>query len=182
MSVSNKRGYSIETDMKGLDALYKRLQDLNQKEIQYGYFEDARYDGSDERAGLPVAVLAWWHENGLGSNLLGPPVQANYPARPFFTQSIKKAEWMVKQTAPTIFKLSFIGKLEKSFVDMAKWLKESVQDSIDEQNFIPLAPYTVDKKGNSTILVETGQLRDKVEAKIVNSNAYGKRKKEVDIK
>lgn len=44
MSVSNKRGYSIETDMKGLDALYKRLQDLNQKEIQYGYFEDARYD------------------------------------------------------------------------------------------------------------------------------------------
>lgn len=181
---NTKYGYEITSDLKGLDALYKRLQDLNQKEIQYGYFEESRYTTEDSRgeSNLPVAALAWWHENGLGSNLLGPPVKTNYPARPFFTQSLKKAEWMVKQSAPAIYLAVLKGTQEKNFVAIAKWLKESVQDSIDEQDFTPLSDRTIKDKGHSKILVESGTLRDSVKAKIVNTDAYGTRKSEVDIK
>ena len=64
---------------------------------------------------------------------------------------------------------------------MGQWLKESIQDTIDEQNFVPNAALTVALKGHNKILVETGTLRNSVEAKIVNSDAYGKRKKEVGI-
>lgn len=174
---SAKYGYEIKTDKKGIDALYKRLQDLNQKEIQYGYFEDNRYptDGSD-RSNMPVATIAMKHESGWFGRL------GYVPPRPFFTQSLAKAQWIVKEFAPEIYKLSFTGKLEKTMITVAGWLKESVQDSIDEQNFAPLSQETIDAKGHSTILVESGQMRDSVQAKIVNSNAYGTRKKEVDVK
>ena len=173
---STKYGFEVVSDKKGLDALYKRLQDLNQKEIQYGYFEDNRYptDGSD-RSNMPVAMIAMKHESGWFGRL------GYVPPRPFFTQSLLKAQWMVKQAAPSVFLMSFQGKLEKSFMGMARWLKESVQETIDEQNFAPLSPETIAAKGNDTILVESGQMRDSVEAKIVNSNAYGNRKKEVNV-
>lgn len=175
---NTKYGYEITSDLKGLDALYKRLQDLNQKEIQYGYFEESRYTTEDERGrnNTPVAQIAILHENGFSGEY------GNIPARPFFTQSLKKAEWMVKQSAPAIYLAVLKGTQEKNFVAIAKWLKESVQDSIDEQDFTPLSDRTIKDKGHSKILVESGTLRDSVKAKIVNTDAYGTRKSEVDIK
>ncbi len=181
MAGSTRLGYEIKTDYKGLDALWKRLQDLNQKDIQYGYFEDNRYTEGD-RAGTPVASIAWQHETGMSDNAAGPSNEnVSFPARPFFTQSLEKAKWFVRQSAPSVFLASFQGKQEKSFVQMGQWLKESIQDTIDEQNFVPNAALTIALKKSDKILVETGTLRNSVEAKIVNSDAYGKRKKEVGI-
>lgn len=187
--VSDKYGYEIVSDQLMLERLWKRLQDLNQKEIQYGYFEESRYATDDNRGAmnLPVATLAWWHENGLGSNVLGPPVQVNYPARPFFTQSIEKAKNIVKEEAPGVFTRIIAGKQEKNMLRIGNRLIETVHDAIDEQNFQALQPKTIaDKRREGwpkpeKILEESGTLRNSVEAKIVNSDAYGDRKKEVKI-
>lgn len=176
MTVSVKYGYTVTSDMKGLDALQKRLQDLNQKTIQYGYFEDNVYSGEGRNNGQHTAQIAYLQEIGF------PTKGVDAPPRPFFTQSLAKAKWMIRQAAPTVYTLAFQGKLEKSFVEMATWLKESVQETIDEQNFVANTERTKALKSPETrILVETGHMRDSVQAKIVNSDAYGNRKKEVNV-
>lgn len=179
------KDFKIEIDRKVLEGLEKRLQDLNQKEIQYGYF-DKVYPVGTRAAGIPVATVAFWHEHGLAADVIAGPTQhsVHYPARPFFTFSIKKAEQIVKNIAPVIYSLSFLGKLEKRLLQVGETLKATVQESIDEadQNgFPPLAPSTVKRKKSDIILRETDTLYDSVEAKIVNTDAYGSRKKEVDI-
>ena len=172
------KDFKIEIDRKVLEGLEKRLQDLNQKEIQYGYF-DKTYEAPDRRAGIPVAEIAYKNEIGFITES-----GRHVPPRPFFTFSVKKAEQIVKWFAADIYKLTFIGKREKTLVTIGKWLKDGVQQSIDEaesNGFPPLSQYTINHKGSDKQLRETDTLYDSVEAKIVNTDAYGNRKKEVNI-
>ena len=180
MPKSTKLGYEVKTDWKGLDALWKRLQDLNQKEIEYGFVNEAVYPSDDPRGrgGQYVADIAWMNENGftLPNGTYSPP-------RPFFTQSLAKAKWFVRQSAPAVFMNAFQGKQEKNMVAMGEWLVESVQETIGEQNFEPNAALTLEQKSPETrILHDTSFMFDNITAKIVNRDAYGQRKKEVDIK
>ena len=175
---SNKYGYEIKSDKKGLDALYKRLQDLNQKEIEYGFIdENIRYPESSRHKNLTVADVAWMNE--VPHSTWG----VDTPARPFFTQSLKEAETIVKNVAPVIFSLSFIGKLEKHMLTVAKALEQTVRDSIDNNGFPRNTDFTLQLKAPETrVLHESDLMYDSIQSKIVNTNAYGNRKKEVDIK
>jgi len=177
MSKSTKLGYEVKTDFKELDALWKRLQDLNQKEIEYGFLEDIRYPESSRHQNLTVADVAWMNESGHVTNgVVTPP-------RPFFTQSIEEAKGYIKSVAPKIFRLSFIGKVEKEMLSIGKDLVQSVKDKIDNNNFPLNTERTLAMKAPETrVLHETDLMYDSITARIVNRDAYGKRKKEVDIK
>jgi len=180
MAGSKALGYEVKMDYSGLDALWKHLQDLNQKEIEYGFVNEAVYPPDDPRGrgGQRVAHVAWLNENGFTLP------NGNYsPPRPFFTQSLAKAKWFVRQSAPAVFANILQGKQEKNMVEMGKWLVESVKETIDEQNFEPNSALTLEQKSPETmILHDTSFMYENITAKIVNNDAYGQRKKEVEIK
>jgi len=180
MSKSKALGYEVKMDYSGLDALWKRLQDLNQKEIEYGFINGATYPPDDPRGrgGQSVANVAWMNETGFHL-----PNGAYSPPRPFFVQSLEKAKWFVRSAAPSIFLNTFNSKQEKHMVEMGEWLKDSVKETIEEQNFVENHPITKEqKKPETRILHDTSFMYDNITARIVNRNAYGQRKKEVDIK
>lgn len=178
MPKSTKLGYEVKTDWKGLDALWKRLQDLNQKEIEYGFIDESiRYPESSRHKNLTVADVAWMNETPHST------WGQDTPARPFFTQSLAQAKTLIKREAPRIFQLSFLGKVEKEMLGIGKELVQTVKDSIDSGNFPLNTERTLLMKAPETrVLHETDLMYDSIEAKIVNRDAYGQRKKEVDIK
>lgn len=177
MAKSSKLDYEIKADMKGLDALWKRLQDLNQKEIEYGFINEEKYPAGDSRQGMYVADVAWMQETGFKTP------KGYSPPRPFFTQSLPDAASYIKGIAPYIFKLSFNGKLEKEMLRVGKGLVQTVKTSIDNGQFPENAEYTLDQKYPETrVLHQTSLMYDSITARIVNKNAYGNRNKEVDIK
>lgn len=178
MSKSKALGYEVKMDYSGLDALWKRLQDLNQKEIEYGFIDESiRYPESSRHKNLTVADVAWMNE--VGHSTWGQPS----PPRPFFTQSLDQAKSLVKREAPRIFQLSFIGKVEKEMLGIGKELVQTVKESIDSGNFPANTEQTIAWKAPETrVLHETDLMYDSIQAKIVNRDAYGQRKKEVDIK
>ncbi len=167
---------SLEVDLKELDKLDRRIKDLNQKEIQWGYFEESKYNTDDIRNGKPIAGYAYLHEIGYAPN--------NLPSRPFFTQSIEMAQAVVLNVAPVIYALTFIGTPKrgdkivynnqwklKMFV-VGKELAETVRKSIETQNFVQLSPNTKSRKTDNkdSILLETEQLYDGVDFKVVNTS------------
>jgi len=177
MAKSTKLGYEVTTDFKELDALWKRLQDLNQKEIEYGFINEEKYPAGDSRQGMYVASVAWMQETGFAAP------RGFSPPRPFFTQSIPDAASYIKGVAPHIFKLSFLGKVEKEMLRVGAGLVQTVKTSIDDAQFPLNSELTLDMKSPETrVLRETSLMYDSITARIVNRDAYGKRKKEVDIK
>lgn len=178
MSKSKALGYEVKMDYSGLDALWKRLQDLNQKEIEYGFIdENIRYPESSRHKNLTVADVAWMNEYGH------PTRGEDAPPRQFFTHSLSEAMTLVKKEAPRIFQLSFIGKVEKEMLGIGKELVQTVKDSIDSGNFPVNRDRTLALKAPETrVLRESSLMYNSIEAKIVNNKAYGQRKKEVEIK
>jgi len=177
MPTSTKYGYTVEVDLKPLEGLVKRLRDLDQKEIQWGYFEDNRYPVSrNTRSGKPVADIAAKHESGWVGRL------GYVPPRPFFTQSLHRAKIVFLENVDLIYKYAFMGQMRNSMVDLAKELANTIPQTIDAQNFTPITRQTAQKKGSDEILVETGKLRNSVQAKLINNNPYGQNKREVIVK
>nr|DAJ02128.1 MAG TPA: virion morphogenesis protein [Caudoviricetes sp.] len=74
--------------------------------------------------------------------------------------------------------LDRLKNVEKEVDDDAKnqaeMLKQAIQNYIINQqgSWLPLSPYTVNKKGNDTILIETGKLVDSVTVDKVGEADY----------
>lgn len=191
MAVKLKRGQSwknkVKIDLTELNMLQKRLVDFGTKKIRWGYF-DKTYEGdspSDKRHGLPVAVIAMWHEYRQAAG------QGGYKKRPFFTQSISKAEVLIPKVVPFLFGQELLGRVkntkggvENAFQHrlraFALNLCKTVQQEIDAGNFTELRPRTIAEKRRKgyplDILIETGQLRNKLQWMVISPKAYGKNK------
>ena len=189
--MKNKGGKSylhqVKLDLTGLDFLQKRLVDFSTKKVRWGYI-DSTYVGDDEkdrRNGLPVAVIAMWHEYRQAAG------QGGYPKRPFFTQSIPRAKAILKNALPFLFGQELLGRIkreqggvENAFQHRVKVLAlnlcKTVQQEIDSGNFAPLSQRVLAEKARKgyplDILKETLQLRNKIQWMVYSPKAYGKNK------
>ena len=185
---SKNNKLDIKLDLEPLDFLQKRLSDVSAKEIRWGYF-DAVYTAqkpNDRRTGLPVAVIALWHEYIQAAG------QGGYPKRPFFSQSINDAIAVAKNVAPFIFGQELLGRIKNNkggienafqhrLSTIAKRMCSLVVKSIDSGAFTPLQRETILKKIRHgyppDILIETGQLRGSLQWMIISKKAYGTNRK-----
>ena len=141
-------------ELKGGDQLQKRLAEIaaklgSAKELRVGYLEGATYpDGTS----VPMVAAA----QNWGTDKL--------PARPFFSNMITKNEdgWpalieqgLKRSGMDAKAALTFTGQI----------MTEQLKASILEQNFVPLKPETVARKGFATILVDTA-------AGLLNGSAF----------
>ena len=185
---SKNNKLDIKIDLEPLYFLQKRLSDVDAKEIRWGYFDKiyTAQKPNDRRTGLPVAVIALWHE------YLQAAGEGGYPKRPFFSQSINDAISVAKNVAPFIFGQELLGRIKNTqggienafqhrLSTIAKRMCALVVASIDSGNFAPLKPKTIAKKVKNgyppDILIETGQLRNSLQWMIVSKKAYGTNRK-----
>ena len=196
MTVKLSRGESwknkVKLDLTGLDMLQKRLEDFATKKIMWGYF-NAKYVGDgpdDKRHGLPVALIAMWHEFGVKTG------RVKIPPRPFFTQSIPRARKLAANAVAPLFGMEFLGRIKNTgrtssanlsgvenawqhrLQALALSLAKTVQAEIDAGNFTPLSDFTLAEKRKKgypdDILIETKQLRNKIQWAIFSPKAFGK--------
>lgn len=135
--------------------LTKDLQELDDLQIEYGYYAEDIHKNS----GLEMGTLATIMEYGSD--------QRNIPARPFVLYSA----YILLDEPSSIFTTPFVnflykGKGKDTFNSLARRGVRSIQKSIMTQDFEELKPETIAKKGFSTILVENHELINGIRYKI----------------
>lgn len=134
--------------LKGSDKVMKALEDIARKMggggVSVGFMEGATYPD-----GTPVAAVAFWNEYGNPSQ--------NRPPRPFFREMIaaESPSWPEKM-AKLAKATDFDGK--KVLGMMGEDVKGALQQSITSFETPPLAPSTIEKKGNGKPLIDTGHM------------------------
>ena len=141
----------ITTKTPALEKIKKRLEKrFNPKlQLEVGFFETAKYG-----TGEYVAQVAYWNEYGT---TLSPP-------RPFFRNAIKDnfKEWL-ELFRETQFKTK---DMFKSLSIVGTIAKDDIATSITDLTSPPNAQYTIDKKGSSNPLIDTGLMRNSVSYEI----------------
>lgn len=140
------------TVLSGSDGVMKALEDIAARmgggEVAVGFMEGATYPD-----GTPVAAVAFWNEFGAPEN--------NQPPRPFFRQMIAKESptWPDKM-AKLAKATDYDG--EKTLALMGEDIKGALQQSINDLETPALAESTVESKGFSKPLIDTGHMLNSV--------------------
>lgn len=132
---------------KKLDALLKNAFKGHIRNVETGFFEDAKYDD-----GTPVAGVAAAHEFGDG----------DLPERPFFRQANEEAK-------------ASLLKILKSDIDVKNMAVDAqlagklgavhaghIQKAIRDLKDPPLKPQTIERKGSSNPLIDSGLMMQSV--------------------
>lgn len=123
--------------------------------IKVGFLKGATYPATaddPDKAGLPVATVAFWNEFGT--------VKA--PARPFFRNYIAQHsdEWP-DQLAAALKASNY--DTAQAFGIMGTIIKDGIVKSILDTNSPPLSPVTIRRKGFSKPLIDTGVMQRSVD-------------------
>lgn len=152
---------SRKYDKRALQALIRRVAELDGTEVAVGFFPEAQY--GPDNASLPVAQVAWFNERGLG--MMVPP-------RRFMAESFNKEEqqfyfagmksvWadVLKQGRQTKMKLRALGDHAVGIVKM----------TIEGWTTPPNSDRWIAIKGKNDPLVFTGKMLDSVTYKVERS-------------
>jgi len=119
--------------------------------VEVGFPGGAYYPAAD--GGQPVALIAAFNEYGVPSH--------NQPPRPFFRNMIKKNKKKWPGMMAKLMKYTN-GDTRKVLALMGQELSGELTDSIDATNSPKLAQSTIDRKGFSKPLIETGLMKNSV--------------------
>jgi len=146
-------GAELKFDFTNLKNLVKQLQ--VKKEVQVGIFEN-----SVRKDGVPNAEIGFKHE--FGSPLEHLPMRS-WLRKPIFERGQQLAEAVNASLEQDL-------NLPNAYKVLAKEAEHIVEGAFASGGYgewKPLSDATVAKKGNDTILIETGQLKNAVKAKVV---------------
>lgn len=145
MSIKSKKGNLKNPKIK--EEIEKKLNlplDVKDATLEVGFFENAKYPNGEQ-----VAQVA-------SKNEFGTP---RIPPRPFFRNAIKKNanKWgeVFKREASNKAPILALGTL-------GEVIRSDIVQSINQLNTPPNSPSTIEKKGSSKPLVDTGKMRASV--------------------
>jgi len=147
-------------DFKGGAKMAAKLRELGARlgpggAIKVGFLEGATYPATaddPDKAGLPVAQVAFWNEFGT----------SRAPARPFFRNYISEHsdEWPAALGAA--LKLSNYDT-KQAFAIVGTVIKDGIVKSIVDTNSPALSPVTIARKGFAKPLIDTGVMQRSVD-------------------
>ena len=153
----------VKKSTKILDKMIDSLRQMNGLKVEWGFFEDAKYD--DPRGEDSVAKIAQWVEYGH---------QVNVAPRPFFQIALQKHHKEIRALIKHLQRKVLQGKLspEEKMDTIAKALKKQLEDSILDLSTPELKDSTIAARKSRGIdsddpLLETWTLVDSVEYQIV---------------
>lgn len=135
-------------ELKGTDVVMKAVNDIAAKmgniSVNVGFINNALYPD-----GTPVAMVAYWNEFGVPSR--------NQPPRPFFRRMIAKESGAWPKVLARLAKgYNYDG--EKVMGAIGQDIVGALEQSINEFTNPPLKQSTIDAKGFSKPLDDTGQM------------------------
>lgn len=152
---------SIRDTDKGYADLIKRLNELRKCDVFVGITEEAGlHEKATKDAKRPVMVLevATWNEYGLG-----------VPERPFMRGWFDSTRAKNADTIRIVWQEVIARRITPAVgaERIGQQFQKEAQDYLETGPFTPLAPSTVQRKGHSTPLIETGQMRASLTYRIV---------------
>ena len=145
--------------IKGMHSLQAKLKNIadsyeSNKLVRAGFLGGSRYPEAE--GGTPVALVAAVHE-------FGAPAQG-IPPRPFMSKTIarNKDKW-VKQLCNAI---EATGDIENALDLVGKEMVDDIRKSIDKEDWTPLNPATVKRKGFDKPLIDTREMTRAVTHKV----------------
>lgn len=137
--------------IKGMDSLKAKLKNIadsyeSNKQVRAGFLKGSIYP-----EGTPVALVAAAHEFGVP--------EKGIPPRPFMSKAMAKhkGKWstmMAKGIAE--------AGIDKAFDQVGEEMVADIQNSIADEDWEPLNPKTVKRKGFDTPLIDTAHMIDSV--------------------
>ncbi len=133
---------------------FAELEKLSKLEVAVGFQEGIEHiDRDGNKDGATVAEIAAYNELGTSTS----------PARPFMKQSFENHEKELQASCDQVYKtLSNGGTTGDALAQLGVYLKGLVQDEIVNGGFEPNAAATIERKGSSTPLIDSGNMRQSV--------------------
>ena len=124
--------------------------------VEAGYFRGVKGRvRTDQRKRPDLAVIAAVHEYGAPSR--------NIPARPFVTQGIEMNRDRIFRRAQESIAAALRARDPRPhFALVGNEMRTAIQDGIERGTFAPLDPKTIERKGSSKPLIDTGDLYNRV--------------------
>lgn len=143
--------------MKNLE---KHCRTLNKRHIRFGWYEGKNYPASHPNRGISIAQVAYWQEYGMiGKNII--------PSRPYFRQSINKIRYGSRNQIKTIFLTGIHGNDVTGGLDkLANSIVLQYQTAVAMQNYQKLSDYTVNLKGHTYQMFDSGVMMANFKAKV----------------
>ncbi|MDR2484262.1 MAG: hypothetical protein LBD55_02570 [Treponema sp.] len=160
--MSNQPG-SRDTD-KGLAEIRLQIEAFSHLGIKAGIVE-----GSGSQDGVAIAQYAAWNEYGVP----GKKKLWAIPPRPFIRGWVENNSEQIKATQERLFKRVSAGKMdaETAIKRLGEFARSGIKRYIREGNFTPNADTTIERKGSSQPLIDTGAMRNSVSYEIVRGGS-----------
>jgi len=122
-------------------------------------------EGSGSNDGTPVAEYAAYNEYGVP----GKKKKWRIPPRPFIRGFVEDRDSEIKATTERLFKQVSEGKMsaEIAIARLGQYGQDGIKRYIKSGNFEPNAEATIQRKGSSRPLIDTGTMRNNVRYKVI---------------
>ena len=118
----------------------------------------------ENRDGPTIAQYAAWNEYGTKDGRI--------PARPFIRNWIDNNREKIEKTQARLFKQVCEGKIsaEEAVAKLGQFAQDGIKRYIITGNFTPNAESTVQRKGSSRPLIDTGVMRNSIRYQVVGKD------------
>ena len=161
----NDSGPGLRDTDKGMQEIRKQIAALSQKYVKAGIVE-----GSGSVDGVDIAQYAAWNEYGVPGKP-GGKKKWRIPPRPFIRGFVENNLEKIKATQERLLKQVSAGKMtaDVAIGRLGQYAQDGIKRYIVGGNFEPNAEATIQRKGSSRPLIDTGTMRNTVRYQIVKS-------------
>lgn len=151
---------NLKVNDKKWRELKRRIPAIKGAAVTVGVQSDA---GSDEN-GTPLAAIAFWNEQGTAGGGWGGPI----PERPFMRDTFDQQKGAWGRTADRAISAILMGRAtpKRAFSVLGELAQSDIQTAIVSGGWTPNSPVTVEMKGSSTPLIDSGAMRQAIRYKV----------------
>ena len=148
---------------KGYKKIIQSIKDLGVNGINVGISKD-----KTNHEGVSIAQYAYWNEVGVESK---DGKGWKIPPRPFMRGWADSNKENIKQTMQSVAQAVSSGKIEaETAVErIGQYCQDGIKSYIRRGDFTPNSPATIEKKGSSRPLIDTGTMRNSIRYEIVRN-------------
>ena len=152
--MKNDGGGIRDTD-KGMAKIREQIAALSQLSVKAGIVE-----GTGGKDGVSIAQYAAYNEFGVP----GKKKKWRIPPRPFIRGFVENESGEIKATQERLFKLVSEGKMsaDTAIKRLGQFAQDGIKRYIMGGDFVPNAEATIQRKGSSRPLIDTGTMRNSV--------------------
>lgn len=133
----------------------KELRELAELEVRVGF----QRDGKAEENGAELIDVAMWNEFGTEGRYGGEHI----PSRPFMRDSVDKHIPAIEHALMSAGEGFLSGTPARQILrTIGLFQQDLMQTEIEQGDFIPNRPSTIQKKGSDKPLIDTGKMKNSI--------------------